>query len=337
MNCPSCQSPIGETQKFCRACGAKLQTNCSGCGSAVLPDDKFCGLCGLELGIRKKPTAKREKIASERKYITVLFADISGYTTFAERLDPEEVKDLVSQIIGEIAQVVIKYEGHIEKFAGDQVMALFGVPRAHEDDPVRAVKTACEIHQVVQGMDQKVQETIGQPLAVHIGINTGLAVTGKFEYAKAAHHIAGDAVNVASRLCTLAIAGETLVGQTTYKLAEGFFTFEPLEPVEVKGKTRPVQAYRFLSPREFLGRACRISGRRSLLIGRQREMALLDQAMARLREGGRYSVVAICGEAGTGKSRLIEEFQATLDLKKIRWMEGACLRLYPEHFLLSPH
>lgn len=296
--------------------------NCSGCGSAVLPDDKFCGECGLELEIRKKPTAKREKIANERKYITVLFADISGYTTFAERLDPEEVKDLVSHIIGGIAQVVIKYEGHIEKFAGDQVMALFGAPRAHEDDPVRAVKTACEIHQVVQGMSQKVQETIGQPLAVHIGINTGLAVTGKFEYAKAAHHVAGDAVNVASRLCTLAIPGETLVGQTTYKQAEGFFAFDPLEPVEVKGKTRPVQAYRLLSPREFHGRACRISCRRSLLIGRQREMALMEQAMARLREGGKYSVVAICGEAGTGKSRLIEEFQATLDLKKIRWMEG---------------
>ena len=125
MNCPSCQSPNEETQKFCRVCGANLQTNCSGCGSAVLPSDKFCGACGLELENSKRPGGKREKIASERKFITSLFADISGYTTFSERLDPEEVKDLISHIIGEIAQVVIKYEGHIEKFAGDQVMALF--------------------------------------------------------------------------------------------------------------------------------------------------------------------------------------------------------------------
>ena len=251
------------------------------------------------------------------------FADISGYTTFSERLDPEEVKDLISHIIGEIAQVVIKYEGHIEKFAGDQVMALFGVPRAHEDDPVRAVKVASEIHRVVRRISLKVQNTIGQPLAVHIGINTGLAVTGQLDFEKAAaHHIAGDTVNVASRLCTLAKAGETLVGQTTFTQAEGFFAFEPLEPVEVKGKTRPVQAYRLLSPREFHGRACRISGRRAALIGRQREMAALAQAMVRLREGGKYSVIAICGEAGTGKSRLIEEFQATLDLTNIRWMEG---------------
>ena len=249
MNCPNCQSPNEETQKFCRTCGAKLRMNCSGCGSAILPSDRFCGECGLELEIGKKPAEKREKIASERKYITVLFADISGYTTFSERLDPEEVKDLVSHIIGEIAQVVIKYEGHIEKFAGDQVMALFGVPRAHEDDPVRAVKTASEIHQVVQRISLKVQETIGQPLAVHIGINTGLAVTGQFDFEKAAATtLPGDTVNVASRLCTLAKPGETLVGQTTYTQAEGFFAFEPLEPVEVKGKTMPVQAYRLLSP-----------------------------------------------------------------------------------------
>ena len=104
-----------------------------------------------------------KKIASERKYITVLFADLSGYTTLSERLDPEEVKDLVSHIIGEIAQVVIKYGGHIEKFAGDQVMAVFGVPLAHEDDPVRAVRTAGEIHEVVQGSARKYRKLSDSP------------------------------------------------------------------------------------------------------------------------------------------------------------------------------
>ena len=271
----------------------------------------------------EKPAKKRENIVSERKLITSLFVDISGYTTFSERLDPEEVKDLVSNIFGEIAQIVIKYEGHIETFAGDQVMAFFGVPRAHEDDPVRAVKTASEIHQVVRRISLKVLETIGQPLWVHIGINTGLAVTGHFDFEKAAaHHIAGDAVNVASRLCTLAKPGETLVGQATYAQAEGFFDFEPLKPVEIKGKTMPVRAYRLLSLRKLPSKRYRISGRRAALIGRQREMAVLAQALASLQDGKAYSVVAICGEAGTGKSRLIEEFKATLDLKKITWMEG---------------
>lgn len=321
MNCPNCQVPVEETQKFCRSCGAKLLLNCSGCGNPLLPSDKFCGECGLEVGIRKMPAVKREKIASERKYITVLFADISGYTTLAERLDPEEVKDLVSHIIGEIAKVVIKYEGLIEKFAGDQVMALFGVPLAHEDDPVRAVKTASEIHEVVRGISQEVQKTIGQPLSVHIGINTGLAVTGKFEIEKATHQIAGDTVNIASRLCTMAKSGETLVSQTTYRQAEGFFSFDPPELVKMKGKTKPVQAYRLLSAKELPSKTHRLAGRRAALIGRQTEMAILAQATVRLREG-QGSVIAICGEAGTGKSRLLEEFQATLNLEEVRWIEG---------------
>lgn len=321
MNCPDCQSPVEETQKYCRTCGANLRLNCSGCGSPILPSDSFCGECGLALETVKRSVSKREKIASERKYITVLFADISGYTTLSERLDPEEVKDLVGHIIGEIAKVVIKYAGHIEKFAGDQVMALFGVPLAHEDDPVRAVKTASEIHEVVRGLSAEVQETIGQPLAVHIGINTGLAVTGKFDFVKATHQIAGDTVNVASRLCTLAKSGETLVGQTTYQQAEGFFSFGPQELVQVKGKTKPVQAYRLLSPKELPSKNRRLAGRRAALIGRQEEMAVLAQAMARLKEG-QGSVIAVCGQAGTGKSRLLEEFRIALDLREIRWMEG---------------
>jgi class 3 adenylate cyclase/tetratricopeptide (TPR) repeat protein len=321
MNCPNCQSANEETQKFCRNCGAKLQMNCSGCRSPILSSDRFCGECGLQLETNKRAARKRDKIASERKYITVLFADLSGYTTLSERLDPEEVKDLVSHIIGGIAKVVVKYGGHIEKFAGDQVMAVFGVPLAHEDDPVRAVKTAGEIQEVMRDLSLQVQETIGQPMAVHIGINTGLAVTGKFDYGKEAHHIAGDTVNVASRLCTLAKAGETLVGHNTYTQAESFFSFGPMEMVLVKGKTKPVQVYKLLSSKELPGRTHRLSGLRAVMIGRQNEMAVLSQAMARLRKG-ESSVITICGEAGIGKSRLLEEFQATLDLKGVRWVEG---------------
>jgi class 3 adenylate cyclase/tetratricopeptide (TPR) repeat protein len=323
MNCPSCQSINEESQKFCRTCGARLQTSCSGCGSTILPSDRFCGECGLELEIGKKPAKKRERIVSERKLITSLFADISGYTALSERLDLEEVKDLLSRIFGEIAQIVIKYEGHIDKFAGDEVMALFGVPCAHEDDPVRAVKAASEIHQVMHRISKKVRGTLGQPLAVHIGINTGFAITGQLDFEKTtATHIAGDAVNVASRLCTLAKPGETLVGQATYEQAEGFFDFEPQPPFEVKGKTVPVKAYRLLSSRELPSKRQRISWRRATLIGRQKEMALLAHQLARVQDGATYSAVAICGEAGTGKSRLIEEFKATLDLQNVTWMEG---------------
>jgi hypothetical protein len=128
MKCPSCQSANEETQNFCRTCGARLQTSCPGCGSSILPSDRFCGECGLELEIGKKPAKKRQEIVSERKLITSIFADISGYTALSERLDLEEVKDLLSRIFGEIAQIVIKYGGHIEKFAGDQVWPYLACP-----------------------------------------------------------------------------------------------------------------------------------------------------------------------------------------------------------------
>jgi class 3 adenylate cyclase/tetratricopeptide (TPR) repeat protein len=323
MKCPNCQSLNEDGQKYCRTCGARLHTECPGCRNSILPSDIFCGECGLELGISKKPEKNEGKITSERKLITSLLVDITGSATFSERSDPEAIKDLLSNIFGEIAQIVIKYEGHIETFTGDQVMVFFGVPRVHEDDPVRAVKTASEIHQEVRRLSLKARETIGQPLWVRIGINTGLAVTGHFDFEKAAApRNPGDAVNGASRLCNLAKPGETLVGQATYDQAEGFFEFEPLEPFESEGEAVPVRAYRLKSLRKLPHKRYQISGHRAALIGRQREMAVLAQALARIRDGKAYAVVAICGEAGTGKSRLIEEFQATLELTKITWMEG---------------
>jgi len=277
----------------------------------------------MELALSPEPEAPKVRITRERKLITSLIVDIVGSATGSEPLDSEAVKGLTSNIFSEIAQIVIKYEGHIETFTGDQVIAFFGVPRVHEDDPVRAVKAASEIHQAVGRLSLKAQEALGQPWWVRIGINTGLEVTGLFDSENtSSRHNAGDAVSVASRLCTLAKPGETLVGQATYAQAEGFFDFEPWKPPEIEARNRPVPAYRFLSSRHVPHKRYRIPGHRSALIGRQREMEVLTQALARLQDGKAYSVVAICGEAGTGKSRLIEEFKATLDLPKITWMEG---------------
>jgi class 3 adenylate cyclase/tetratricopeptide (TPR) repeat protein len=307
---------------------------CPDCGTVVLSSDRFCAECGLDLKQKECPLKFQEEVPCERKQVTALFADLSGYTALGERLDPEELKDIVGPLIGEMAQVVIKYEGSVEKFAGDQIMALFGFPRAHEDDPIRAVRASIEIHRVAGEVSQKVQEAIGQPLAVHIGINSGLAVTGQADFHHVTQHVAGDTINVASRLCTLAKAGETLVGQTTYTQSSGFFYFEPLEPVQVKGKSKPIQVYRFLAPKELPKKTHRLFGQRAELIGRRDEMAILAKAVDQLFEGS-GSFIAICGEAGTGKSRLIEEFKASLDLKKINWIEGHAYN-YTQNFSYYP-
>ena len=253
--------------------------------------------------------------------MTVLFTDLTGYTAMCERLDPEDVKEVMSRIFGEIAQVVTKYEGFIEKFVGDAAMALFGVPKAHEDDPVRAINAAMEIHELVEALSPQVRAMGCRPLSMHTGIDTGLVVTGGVDAGKGATGVTGDTVNLASRLSGMGKAGEILVGPYTYRLAEGYFDFEALEPTPVEGKAEPVRIYKVLSRKDQPSKIHRLTGLRAELIGRKAEMAQLSEAVEKLREG-KGSIIGICGDAGTGKSRLVEEFKATLDLKEIQWREG---------------
>ncbi len=294
---------------------------CPNCHSEQEETQKFCGVCGFAFKTPERLAANGRKVPGERRHITVLFADVSGYTELAERLDPEEIKDIMNPLFEAVTKVILKYEGCIEKFSGDAVMALFGVPSSHEDDPVRAIRAAQEIHRTMGALSLKFQNPIGHPLAVHIGINTGLVVTGEIHSDDGTHQVAGDTVNVASRLCDLAKADETLVGQTTSSQAEGFFFFERLEPVKVKNRTKQVQVYRVLGAKGLPSKTHRISGLRADLIGRDGEMALLEKAVGNLLKG-LGSVISISGEAGTGKSRLIEEFKSRLDPGSIKWYEG---------------
>jgi class 3 adenylate cyclase/tetratricopeptide (TPR) repeat protein len=321
MKCPKCQFENPEGLKFCGECGTKLERVCPKCNSLNPPQFKFCGECGRELG----EGAQKEKIVpepeGERKYVTAMFSDLSGYTAMSEKLDPEEVKEIMSRIFGEIAQVVTKYEGFIEKFIGDAVVAFFGVPKAHEDDPIRAIKVAREIHELVGAMSPEVEKKTGKPISMHTGINTGLVVTGEVNTETGTHGLAGETINVASRLSTLAKAGEILVGHDTHRQAAGHFTFEDLEPTTLKGKTEPVQVHKVISPKERPITIHRLSGLKADLIGRKAELTQLKEAVENLRKG-RGSIFSLCGDAGTGKSRLIDEFKSSLDLKDIQWIEG---------------
>ena len=293
---------------------------CPKCLSEISVGSHFCGECGLPLGEAGPPGFIPEPV-SERRYVTVLFTDLTGYTAMCERLDPEDVKDVMSRIFGEIAQVVTRYEGVIEKIIGDAAMVLFGVPRAHEDDPVRAINAAMEIHELVEGLSPQVRAMGCRPLSMHSGIDSGLVVTGGADAGKGATGVIGDTVNLASRLSGMGKAGEILVGPHTFRMAERYFDFEQLEPAQVEGKEEPVRIYRVLSRKDQPGKIHRLSGLRAELIGRKAEMALLSEAVAKLRQG-KGSIIGICGEAGTGKSRLVEEFKATLNLKEIQWREG---------------
>jgi len=319
MKCPICQTEYDPPQQFCRNCGANLRQACPLCHSRIFLGDRFCGSCGSKL--HRADADRHRELSPERKYVTVLFADVSGYTAMSENLDAEEVKDTMSHLFGEIAKVVVRFGGFIEEFAGDSVMVVFGAPRTHEDDPIRAIRAAQEIHQVVEAVGKTVEAKYGHSLGLHIGINTGLVVTGKIHIGNGLPHVAGDSINVAARLCSLAGPHEILVGQATYEQAEGFFIFERLEPMQVKGRSKPVQVYKVLDSQTDPCKLHRSSGRQATLVGREREMAELHYRCHDLFQG-QGAIVAITGEAGTGKSRLLREFRATLDHTAIHWHEG---------------
>ncbi len=291
------------------------------CGQPLPAQARFCDGCGYRVadGLRKEAAA--QGVASERKLITVMFSDLTGYTAMSERLDPEEVKDIINRIFGETGRIISRYDGVIDKYIGDAVMALFGVPRAHEDDAVRAIRAAREIHDLVKELSPKLEAKVGEPLAMHTGINTGLVVTGELSFDKGKLGITGDTVNLASRLTGLAAAGEILVGEDTFRQAMGHFSFERHKTDAVKGKSEPVRIFKVTGIREKPEKMLRASGRRARLVGRDKELSVLSEALSSLKQG-RGGVISIVGDAGTGKSRLVEEIKSDNISANVKWYHG---------------
>ena len=340
MKCPKCRSENPNEAKFCGGCGHRFEIACPECGKNSPAGNKFCHECGHKFERPKEPRNENLKIESlpeslstlkpsteatpvtgERKHVTVLFSDLSGYTAMSERLDPEDVKEITTHIFDEISRRITKYDGFIEKYAGDAVMALFGATESHEDDPVRAINAAREINRFIRSISPKYEQRIKQSLSMHTGINTGLVVTGEINFEKGTHGVAGDTINVASRLSGLGKAGEILVGRDTYLQSEGYFDFKDLGYSKIKGKSDPIRVYKVLAPKDKPVKIHRLHGVRAELIGRKVEMDQFAEAVQKLRDG-QGSVLSICGTAGTGKSRLIEELKSTLNLEEIQWLEG---------------
>lgn len=258
---------------------------------------------------------------SERKRVTVLFSDLSGYTTLCERLDPEDVREMMSRIFKEVVGIIIRYEGYIDRIIGDEVLAVFGIPRIHEDDPIRAIHAALDIHGAVSRMTDQFKRQLERPLAMHSGIATGLVVTGETDLATGRHGLTGEAVNRASLLTNSAASDEILVGPDTMASASGFFHFEKYSRIAGKGTAEIIEAYRVRNVEKKPDKIHRLQGLRSRLIGRDAEMKALGDAMAAVSRG-RGCCVFLEGEAGTGKSRLIYEFKKVWVSQGIQWLQG---------------
>jgi predicted ATPase/class 3 adenylate cyclase len=253
--------------------------------------------------------ASAPALRGERKLVTVMFADISGFTALSETMDPETVRDLVNACFERLVPVVRKYGGTVDKFIGDDIMALFGAPTAHEDDPECALRAALEMTETLKTFNLERSTDLG----LHFGINTGQVIAGGLgTQDRQEYSVMGNAVNVAARLEELSERGEILVVE-----------FEMLEPIEIKGKAEPVPVYRLRKAKPVRGKARGIEGLESPLVGRDTEFQTLQDAISRLHDGV-GGIVTVVGEAGLGKSRLVAEARVQ-SATHLQWIEGRCL------------
>jgi len=272
---------------------------CPQCGQENPEGFKFCGSCGAVLAA--EAPAPREV----RKTVTVVFSDVTGSTALGERLDPESLRRVMSRYFDEMQAVVEAHEGTVEKFIGDAVMAVFGIPVVHEDDAVRAVRAAAEMRERLAGLNEELERNWGVTIAVRTGVNTGEVVAGDAS-SGGQRFATGDAVNVAKRLEEAAPTNEILLGATTHNLVRDAVEVEAVAALKLKGKGEPVKAYRLLSIEPGAeGRARRLD---SPMVGRERERALLERAYERAVGERGCHLFTVLGSAGVGKSRLLAEF-----------------------------
>ncbi|MDR6534481.1 adenylate/guanylate cyclase domain-containing protein [Variovorax soli] len=280
---------------------------CPACGYDADSEFAFCPKCGTRLAAAPPPPPEPE---SDRRMVTVMFADLSGFTALAETLDPEDLRALQTELFEQMASTIRRFDGFVEKFVGDAVMAVFGAPVAHEEDPERALRAALLLHRRAGELGERWQARTGRPLSLHIGIHTGPVVAGHLgSETNAAYAVTGETVNAASRLQSAAGAGQTVVSHATWLLTQHAFGFEPLGELSLKGMAQPMAAYRLEAalndPQSTRG--LQAHGLTSAMVGREAALEALEQAFEQMR-AGQGRLLRIVAEAGSGKTRLLTEF-----------------------------
>lgn len=289
---------------------------CEICGFKNPIQHFYCGHCGNGLTTvhnTEETSIIDAPIEGERKQVTIIFADISGFTALNDAANsPAEVEQVVRLInlcLQELSEAIYEYDGYIDKYIGDAIMAIFGAPKAHEDDPERALRAALSMQERLERFNQNPPYPLPEPLGIHMGINTGTVIAGMVGTdRKRSYTVMGDAVNVASRLEGVSERGEILISEATYNLTNRLFVFEPREPVTVKGKRDPLNIYQLKAARDLSQTQRGLTGMEAPLIGREYEMQNLVTYYRNLNEG-RGGIVVVTGDAGLGKSRLIGDFR----------------------------
>jgi len=319
MTCPACGAENQVDHKFCSTCGASLAPTCSSCGATAPAGSRFCPTCGSPLEGSATPQSLG---GEERKVISVLFADLVGFTAHTEQSDPEDVRARLTIYHRHIREDVERFGGRIEKLMGDGAFAVFGVPTAHEDDPERAVRAALRIQQSVDRLNGEHSDLA---LAVRIAVTTGRAVVQLESTDQDREGIIGDVVNTASRLQSVAAPGAVVVDERTYVASRGAIGYRPLDAVMVKGKEQPISIWEAAGARSRFGVAVDDEAT-TPFIGRTTELSMLVDAFERTVRQRAVQLVTITGEPGVGKSRLLREFRGVIDGRSdlAWWRQGRC-------------
>jgi class 3 adenylate cyclase/tetratricopeptide (TPR) repeat protein len=325
VTCPSCGSENEGGRKFCGECGTALALTCSSCGTANPPGTKFCGECGSALvvaGARREPQVTPAEPAAERRLVSVLFADLVGFTTLSESRDAEEVRELLSRYFDTCRRLIELYGGTVEKFIGDAVMAVWGTPVATEDDAERAVRAALDLVAAVSALGDEV----GAPeLAARAGVLTGEAAVTLG--AEGQGMVAGDLVNTASRIQSSAEAGNVFVGEATRRATEQTVVYEDAGAFELKGKEGLTPLWKAQRVVSGLRGSLKSQGLEAPFVGRDREFRQIKDLFHACADEKKAHLVSVTGVAGIGKSRLGWEFYKYFDgiADTIYWHRGRCL------------
>src|SRR5437867_10574867 len=342
MECPRCQHANADGARFCGECGVSLlrEVPCASCGHGNPAGQKFCNGCGGPLGesagsadpdrraytpkhLAEKILGSRSALEGERKQVTVLFADVKGSMDLAEQLDPEDSHRIMDRFFQILAEGVHRFEGTVNQYTGDGIMALFGAPIAHEDHAQRACWAALHLQDALRGYAREVKREQGLTVAVRMGLNSGEVVVGKIgDDLRMDYTALGHTVGLAQRMEQLADPGSVYLSGHTARLATGYFRLRDLGPLTIKGVTEPVCVHELEGPGALRTRldVSRARGF-SRFVGRRDEMATLEAALAKA-VGGQGQVVGVVAEPGVGKSRLCWEFAQRCRARGLPVYEG---------------
>jgi len=359
MLCPDCHTGNRDDAAYCLHCGSALAPVCPRCGRELQPGAQFCDGCGARRAASSRTTvgerdaaaatalrrlapaayadrllAASGKMLGERRTVTILMSDVKGSSAMSRDLDPEEWLEIISGAFQVLIEPIARYEGTVARLEGDAILAFFGAPMAHEDDPERACRAGLAIVEGAKAFGARLEKERGIPgFAVRVGIHTGPVVVGEVGADLRMEYTAmGEAPNLTARLEVAAEPNTVLISQATHRLVAPLFQTEPLAPIQAKGWQEPVPVWRVLAAREVSSKVRGIEGLESPLVGREAELSALRGALERLR-AGEGGIVTVVAEAGIGKSRLVAEVRKQSpeglagppDPVEIRWVEGRCL------------